>query len=120
MGELTKSELKVLALIADSINSEIFSIDSDYTAKDRLNFLACLNENEKLKYTKQEIKKMQTGFKECNPDVAEFIFAYIQRHPTETMGYDERINNLINNFILSHFSEELEDLDQNYNKTLLL
>jgi hypothetical protein len=108
MGQLTKYEIKVLTLIAETIGCKIFGIEDGAKEKDKLAFSTCLDDNEKTKYTKQAIKNLQASFKNCVPEVAPYITAFINVHPSDNSSYDERKETIISNFFLHEYSSVIE------------
>jgi len=108
MGQLTEYELKVLTLIAETIGYKIFGIEDGAKEKDKLAYSTCLNDKEKEKYTKQAIKKLQVSFKNCVPEVAPYITAFINVHPSDKSSYDERKETIISNFFLHEYSAVIE------------
>lgn len=108
MGTLNKKEKELLSEIVESIEDELTAISEGFANNDRLAYLTCLTDNEKVEYTKQEIKKLQGGFKVCNPDISEYIFALIQKHPSDNSTQAENQKQIIENFILGEYSETFD------------
>lgn len=114
MGELTKNQETALLLIAESLDIEILKIEADNTAKDKLSFATCLNENEKIRYTKEQVKKLQAGFQSCNPKIADYVNTYILSKSYNTENHEEDKITLLSNFFLSEFSEIFDDIVADY------
>jgi len=108
MGQLTEYEIKILTLIAETIGYKIYGIEDGAKEKDKLAYSTCLDDKEKTKYTKQAIKKLQARFKNCVPEVAPYITAFINVHPSDNSSYDERKETIIRNFFLHEYSAVIE------------
>lgn len=113
MGEYTKSELLTLSLIVENVVRAVESIQYDKWDIDKLAYSTCLNDKEKNKYTKQEIKKLQKDFQNCDSSIAPYITAVIKDDPNETLSFDEMKNVIISNFISSQFYDLLETINEN-------
>ena len=109
MAKLTEIELEVLAEIADIIEGKIRILELGSTDKDKLAYLTCLNEEEKIKYTRKEIPKLQKEFHKCSAEVSPYVFALIEEHPSDKdEDYYVKEKRIISNFILSDFHEVFE------------
>jgi hypothetical protein len=113
MGEYSKSELLTLSLIADNVVQSVESILYNIWDKDKLAYAACLNDKEKTKYTKQEIKKLQKDFQNCDSSIAPFVSALITDELKEIGSFDEKQKIIIRNYISTEFHELLETINEN-------
>ena len=62
MSELSAIELKILENLVDCLESTIGVKMLNYTDKDRLLYVSCTNEVEKVEVTKTQIKKLQKKY----------------------------------------------------------
>jgi hypothetical protein len=113
MGEYTKSELLTLSLIVENVVRAVDSIQYDKWDSDKLAYSACLNDKEKTKYTKQEIKKLQKDFQKCDSSIAPFITALINDEIREKLSFDEKKTLIIRNYISSEFSDIIMSINEN-------
>lgn len=113
MREYTKSELLTLSLIVENVVRSVENIQYDKWDSDKLAYSACLNDKEKNKYTKQEIKKLQKDFQNCDSSIAPFVSALITDEIRETLSFDEKKTLIIRNYISSEFSDLIESINEN-------
>ena len=112
MGHYSDIELLLIEKFTEAIGVIIDLRESSQWDKDKLMFAACINEEEKEKTIRKEIKKMQKKLTKCSPDIAGFLRCYI--NPSEndlkvSSGYGFRFN-LIRNFLFQEFIDVLEVL----------
>ncbi|UPS90877.1 hypothetical protein [Bizionia sp. M204] len=115
MGEFSKIEIKILDRLTEVIDGRLESISYDNSEKDRMLYSTCINDDEKDKLTKREIKKLQKKISKCNSNVAGYISAFLnkyelEQHEGDFYSYRERI---CRNFI-SNYYEGIELLAEEY------
>ena len=109
MSNFKKAEQRLMSLFIENIKEEISVISSGNNDKYKLTYVTCLNDEEKINFTKQEIKRIQESFNKCNNKIAEYIFALIQKdHSNFTL--DEKQNAIINNFIQIEYYQVIDKL----------
>lgn len=113
MSVLSEIELKILVNLVDCIDSAIGIKMLNYTEKDRLLYISCLNDNEKEEVTKKQIKKLQKKVNKCSAEIAPYIMEALRPdHPHNKDFYDLR-KNLCQNYLLD-FPDELSNISENY------
>tara|TARA_R110002096_G_scaffold282779_1_gene476730 strand:- start:6993 stop:9293 length:2301 start_codon:yes stop_codon:yes gene_type:complete len=115
MGEFSQIEVKILDRLTEVIDGKLESIGYDNSEKDRMLYSTCLNDDEKYKFTKKEIKKLQKKIAKCNSNIAGYISAFLNKyelehHDGDFYSYRERI---CRNFI-SNYYEGIEQLAEEY------
>lgn len=118
MGEYSKIELLLLDKFTDAIDSFIQTAVYSQTDKDKLMYSSCVNDVEKVEFTKKEIKKMQKKLAKCSPDIAEFLRCYISPSEFDLSGdnHDQYRERLIRNFLSQEFDDVLEVLTMKFKK----
>ena len=113
MSELSAIELKILENLVDCLESTIGVKMLNYTDKDRLLYVSCTNEVEKVEVTKTQIKKLQKKVNKCSSEIAPYIMEALRpEHPHNKDFYDLR-KNLCQNYLLD-FPDELSYISENY------
>ncbi|WP_417860451.1 hypothetical protein [Winogradskyella sediminis] len=115
MGEFSKIEIKILDRLTEVVDGRLESIGYDNSEKDRMLYSTCINDIEKDKLTKKEIKKLQKKIAKCNSNIAGYISAFLNKyelehHDGDFYSYRERI---CRNFI-SNYYEGIEQLAEEY------
>lgn len=100
---------KVLELLVEYIDFEIFSIEQDAREKSVLDYSLCSSHEEKQKLTKQCIKKFKTKISKCNPAIAVYLSALTRNNPSSEDHYQTR-ETVIKNFLFEFYSELIDDL----------
>jgi hypothetical protein len=113
MSELSAIELKILENLVDCLESAIGVKMLNYTDKDRLLYVSCTNEVEKVEVTKTQIKKLQKKVNKCSSEIAPYIMEVLRpEHPHNKDFYDLR-KTLCQNYLLD-FPDELSYISENY------
>ena len=113
MSELSAIELKILENLVDCLESTIGVKMLNYTDKDRLLYVSCTNEVEKVEVTKTQIKKLQKKVNKCSSEIAPYIMEVLRpEHPHNKDFYDLR-KTLCQNYLLD-FPDELSYISENY------
>ena len=116
MSELSAIELKILENLVDCLESTIGVKMLNYTDKDRLLYVSCTNEVEKVEVTKTQIKKLQKKVNKCSSEIAPYIMEVLRpEHPHNKDFYDLR-KTLCQNYLLD-FPDELSYISENYKTT---
>ncbi|WP_396601653.1 hypothetical protein [Algibacter sp. R77976] len=115
MGEFSQIEIKILDRLTEVVDGKLESIGYENSEKDRMLYSTCLNDNEKDKFTKKEIKKLQKKIAKCNSNIAGYVSAFLNKyelehHDGDFYSYRERI---CRNFI-SNYYEGIEQLTEEY------
>lgn len=115
MGTFSATEIKILDRLTEVVDGELESIGYENSEKDRMLYSTCVNDDEKNKLTKREIKKLQKKIAKCNSNIAGYISAFLnkyelEQHEGDFYSYRERI---CRNFI-SNYYEGIEQLAAEY------
>ncbi|WNW01862.1 hypothetical protein RRF68_00180 [Tenacibaculum sp. HL-MS23] len=115
MGKFSDIEIKILDRLTEVIDGVLESIGYENSEKDRMLYSTCINDDEKDELTKKEIKKLQKKISKCNPNIAGYISAFLnkyelEQHEGDFYSYRERISR---NF-LSNYYEGIEQLSEEY------
>tara|TARA_R110002050_G_scaffold300678_1_gene471474 strand:+ start:1447 stop:2895 length:1449 start_codon:yes stop_codon:yes gene_type:complete len=118
MGTFSDIEIKILDCLTEVVDGELESIGYENSEKDRMIYSTCINDDEKDVLTKKEIKKLQKKISKCNPNIAGYISAFLnkyelEQHEGDFYSYREHITR---NF-LSNFYEGIEELAEEYATT---
>ena len=109
MAEFTTNEKKVLDIIVEHINFEIFCIEQEVRDKGRLDYSLCSDLSEKQKTTKKKIQKFKKKLLKCNPSISGFINV-LTSNKSKSYDYYEIKETIIRNFILEFYQELVEEL----------
>ena len=116
MSELSAIELKILENLVDCLESAIGVKMLNYTDKDRLLYVSCTNEVEKVEVTKTQIKKLQKKVNKCSSEIAPYIMEVLRpEHPHNKDFFNLR-KTLCQNYLLD-FPDELSYISENYKTT---
>ena len=85
MGEFSKIEIKILDRLTEVIDGKLESIGYDNSEKDRMLYSTCLNDDEKYKFTKKEIKKLQKKIRYSDR---------LENREIEVVMWDERLTSV--------------------------
>lgn len=115
MAAFSNIEIKILDRLTEVIDGRLESISYENSEKDRMLYSTCLNDDEKDKFTKKEIKRLQKKISKCNSNIAGFISAFLsdfqlKHHDGDFYSYRET---LCRNF-LSNFYEGIEEIAEEY------
>ena len=118
MGAFSVIEIKILDRLTEVVDGVLESIGYENSEKDRMLYSTCINDDEKDRLTKKEIKKLQKKISKCNPNIASYISAFLnkyelEQHEGDFYSYRERISR---NF-LSNYYEGIEQLAEEYTTT---
>ncbi len=109
MTEFTFYEKKVLDIIIEHINFEIFCIEQKVRDKCRLDYSLCSDLFEKQEITKKKIQKFKKRLLKCNPTISGFI-SVLTNNQSKTYDYYEFKEIILRNFILEFYQELVEQL----------
>lgn len=115
MGTFSETEIKILDRLTEVLDSKLESIGYENSEKDRMLYSTCVNDEEKNRLTKREIKKLQKKIAKCNSNIAGYISAFLNKyelehHDGDFYSYRERI---CRNFI-SNYYEGIVELSEEY------
>lgn len=118
MGTFSDVEIKILDRLTEVVDGVLESIGYENSEKDRMLYSTCINDDEKDRLTKKEIKKLQKKISKCNPNIAGYISAFLnkyelEQHEGDFYSYRECISR---NF-LSNYYEGIEQLAEEYTTT---
>lgn len=120
MGEFTQAELLILENCVKQIESQVLTGIEDNAEKDRMFYASCLNDEEKIRLTKKEIKKQQKKLVKCPADIAGYMTAYINPNSFDIQddNLDQYRERIIRNYVASTFVEVCESLLNHKFKTI--
>jgi hypothetical protein len=115
MGTFSETEIKILDRLTEVLDSKLESIGYENSEKDRMLYSTCVNDEEKNRLTKREIKKLQKKIAKCNSNIAGYISAFLNKyelehHDGDFYSYRERI---CRNF-MSNYYEGIVELSEEY------
>jgi len=110
MGNLSKKEIVLLNDVVDELECEFEDLFEQQGEKDKLIFSNCLNNDEKLKYLKNELSKMQKRFELCPNNISGYLNAINFQLPNRKEDFRKRFNNILQNFILTDYVEAFDSL----------
>jgi hypothetical protein len=109
MVELSKKEKEVLDFFLEYVNIEIYSIEQQERDLGRLDYSLCSDDNEKQIITEKKVEKFKKRISKCNPIIAGYLNALTTSDPLN-LDYDEKLELISRNFILTEYYELFEIL----------
>lgn len=102
---------KINEVLGERLAHIILLLDFDGIEKDKLNYSACLNNDERINYTKSELKKCQVEILQCDASLAPYVKSIIYDYD---MNIDIRLPIICTNYIATYLEDIAESLADDY------